>query len=63
MASLAERHQRGGKAPEIIRRHMLEVDEPNIRQVIPGAVYAQVLVHKADIRNIERIEWISSVGE
>jgi pantothenate kinase len=63
MASLAERHERGGKTPETIKRHMREVDLPNVRQVMPSAAHAQVLVHKADARNIERIEWVTNSGE
>ena len=63
MASLAERHQRGGKTPETITRHMHEVDLPNVRRVMAGAAYAQVLVHKADAKNVERIEWFASLGE
>jgi len=57
VASLAERHQRGGKSPEVTTRHIRQVDLPNASRVVPSAARAQVLVHKADARTIDRIEW------
>ena len=63
MASLAERHRRGGKTPETITRHMRDVDLPNIERVAPGVDHAHLRVYKADVRNIERIEWITNLGE
>jgi pantothenate kinase len=57
MSSLMERHQRGGKTPEVTARQVREVDLPNARRVAPSAVYAHVLIHKADERYIDRVEW------
>jgi pantothenate kinase len=57
VASLAERHQRGGKTPDATARHIGAVDIPNARRVGPSAAHAQVLVHKADARRVDRIEW------
>jgi len=57
VASLTERHQRGGKTPEATARHVRTVDLPNIERVYPSAAYAQVLVHKKDARKVDRIEW------
>lgn len=59
IASLGERHRRGGKTPETITRHVHEVDLPNARRVAPSAAYAHVLVHKANDRSIERLEWLA----
>jgi pantothenate kinase len=57
VASLTERHQRGGKTPDATARHIDMVDIPNARRVGPSLAYAQVLVHKADARRIAHIEW------
>jgi pantothenate kinase len=58
VANLTERHQRGGKTPEATARHIRAVDLPNARRVGPSVVHAQVLVHKADARRVDRIESI-----
>jgi pantothenate kinase len=57
VASLTERHQRGGKTPDAAARHIDAVDIPNARRVGLSLSDAQVLVHKADARRIDRIEW------
>jgi pantothenate kinase len=57
VASLTERHQRGGKTPDATARHISAVDIPNAGRVGPSLAYAQVLVHKADARRVDRIEW------
>jgi pantothenate kinase len=57
VASLTERHQRGGKTSEAAARHIDAVDLPNARRVASSVVHAQVLVHKADARRVDRIEW------
>jgi pantothenate kinase len=57
VANLQERHRRGGKTPETIERHMREVDLPNARRVAPSMAHAHLVVHKADGRRIDRIEW------
>jgi pantothenate kinase len=53
---LRERHLRGGKTPAAIDRQISEIDLPNAERVAPGVAYAQVVVHKADVRRIDRIE-------
>jgi pantothenate kinase len=60
ISSLTERHLRGGKSLEITAQQVREVDLPNARRVAPSAVYAQVLIHKADARHIDRVEWAYS---
>ena len=55
---LRERHLRGGKTPEATERYIREVDLPNARRVGPSSVHAQAFVHKADVRRIDRIEWV-----
>jgi pantothenate kinase len=57
VANLRERHRRGGKRPETIERHMREVDLPNARRVAPSLAHAHLVIHKADGRRIDRIEW------
>jgi pantothenate kinase len=57
VASLTERHQRGGKTPDATARHISAVDIPNAGRVGPSLAYAQVLVYKADARRVDRIEW------
>jgi pantothenate kinase len=57
VANLMERHQRGGKTPEATARHIHAVDLPNAGRVGPSVAFAQVLVHKADARRVDRIEW------
>jgi pantothenate kinase len=57
VASLTERHLRGGKTPDATARHIGAVDIPNAGRVGPSLAYAQVLVHKADARRVDRIEW------
>jgi pantothenate kinase len=57
VASLTERHQRGGKTPDATVRHIGAVDIPNAGRVGPSLAYAQVLIHKANARRIDRIEW------
>lgn len=56
---LRERHRRGGKPAEVTEQHMQRVDLPNIKRVLPGAARAHLLVHKADVRRIERFEWVA----
>lgn len=58
---LRERHLRGGKSPEATEHQMRTVDLPNAKRVAPSAAHAQLLVHKADVRRIERIEWVASL--
>ena len=53
---LRERHLRGGKSPEFVEEHMREVDLPNIERVLNHSGPADVVVHKADSRRIERVE-------
>ncbi|MDH7485699.1 MAG: nucleoside/nucleotide kinase family protein [Anaerolineae bacterium] len=55
---LRERHRRGGKSAEVTEQHMQRVDLPNIERVLPSAARAHLLVHKADVRHIERLEWV-----
>jgi len=57
LEGLRERQLRGGKSPEAVAQWLQAVDLPNIERVTPGAAHAQVLVHKADVRRIERLEW------
>ncbi len=57
VASLTERHQRGGKTPEATARQVRVVDLPNAERVCPGVAHAQVLVHKKDARRVDRIVW------
>ena len=56
LEGLRERHLRGGKPAEGTEQHMRRVDVPNIGRVVNSAAQAQVLVHKSDVRRIERIE-------
>ena len=58
---LRERHLRGGKTPEATEHQMRTVDLPNAKRVAPSAAHAQVLVHKADVQRIERVEWVASL--
>ena len=57
LEGLQERQLRGGKSPDAVAQWLQAVDLPNIERVAPGAAHAQVLVHKADVRTIERVEW------
>ena len=57
VASLTERHRRGGKPPEATVRHIRAVDLPNAGRVASSVAHAQVLVHKEDARTVDRIEW------
>jgi pantothenate kinase len=54
---LRERHLRGGRTLEAAERQIHEIDLPNAARVASGAAHAHVLVHKADVRSIARIEW------
>jgi pantothenate kinase len=54
--SLMERHLRGGKMSSAAERQVQEVDLANAQRVGPSVVHAQVLVHKADARFIERVD-------
>lgn len=56
---LRERHLRGGKTLVATEHQIRDVDLPNARRVGPSAVHAQVLVHKASTRRVERIEWLA----
>ena len=56
LEGLRERQLRGGKSPEAVAQWLQAVDLPNIERVMPGAAFADVLVHKADVRTIERLE-------
>ena len=53
---LRERHLRGGKSLAATERQVYQIDLPNSRRVASGAAYAHVLVHKADVRRVDRIE-------
>jgi hypothetical protein len=53
---LMERHVRGGKTWSAAERQVQEVDLANAQRVGPSVVHAQVLVHKADARFIERVD-------
>jgi pantothenate kinase len=57
VASLTERHQRGGKTLEATARQVRAVDLPNTERVCPSAAHAQAIVHKKDARTVDRIEW------
>lgn len=57
VASLTERHQRGGKTPEATARQVRAVDLPNAERVRSSVAHAQVLVHKKDAWTVDRIEW------
>ncbi len=57
VASLTERHQRGGKTPEATARQVRAVDLPNAERVCPSVAHAQAIVHKKDARTVDRIEW------
>jgi pantothenate kinase len=57
MASLTERHRRGGKTPEVTARHIRAVDLPNAVRVASSVDQAQVVVYKADVQTIDRVEW------
>lgn len=61
ISGLMERHRRGGKTLEAIARQIREVDLPNAARVGPSAAYAQVIVHKANTRHIDRIEWLTTL--
>jgi len=61
MDGLKERHLRGGKTLAATERQIREVDLPNARRVGPSVVHAQVLVHKASTRRIDRIEWLTTL--
>ena len=58
MDGLRERHLRGGKTPAQAERQIRQVDLPNARQVASSVVHAQVLVHKANARRIDRMEQV-----
>jgi putative kinase len=58
LSGLRQRHLRGGKPPEIVERHLTEVDLPNIRRVLRGSASADVTVHKDDSYRIARLEWM-----
>lgn len=55
---LRERHLRGGKDPETVEQHLQAVDLPNIELVINYSIRPDLIVHKADSRRIERMEWL-----
>jgi pantothenate kinase len=57
IANLRERHRRGGKTSETVARHIRQVDLPNATRVAHSADYAHIVVHKADARTIDRLEW------
>jgi len=57
IASLTERHRRGGKTPEVTARHIRAVDLPNAVRVASSVDQAQVVVYKTDARTIDRVEW------
>jgi len=57
IASLTERHRRGGKTPEATARQVRMVDLPNAERVGSSVAHAQVLVHKKDACTVDRIEW------
>jgi len=57
VASLTERHRRGGKTAQATARQVRMVDLPNAERVDPGVAHAQVLVHKKDASTVDRIEW------
>jgi len=57
LQALRQRHLRGGKPPDAIEAHMSAVDVPNARRVAARASCADVTIHKADVRRIERLEW------
>jgi pantothenate kinase len=57
LEGLRERQLRGGKSPEAVEEWLLSVDVPNIERVLPGVARADVVVHKADVRNIARVQW------
>jgi pantothenate kinase len=54
--SLMGRHLRGGKRRSAAERQVHEVDLANAERVGPSVLHAQVLVHKADARFIERVD-------
>lgn len=56
--ALAERHLRGGRTPDQVEKQLLKVDLPNAERVYARRVRPDLVVHKATIRRIERLEWI-----
>ena len=54
---LRERHLRGGRTLAATERQIRDIDLPNAARVASGATHAYVLVHKSDVRSIDRIEW------
>jgi pantothenate kinase len=60
---LRERHLRGGKTAAAVERQLRDVDLPNSRRVASGVAHAHVLVHKADVRRIDRVEWKRRQGQ
>jgi pantothenate kinase len=58
LEALRERHRRGGKRLALVEAHMRAVDLPNARRVATGALTADVIIHKSDVRHIRRLEWL-----
>jgi len=56
VAGLRERHLRGGRTAAYAERQIREVDLPNARRIGSSVHQAQVVVHKSDMRCIERVE-------
>jgi pantothenate kinase len=54
---LLERHLRGGKAADVVEKHIREVDLPNAQRVLSGSMPASIIVEKFDARLIQSIEW------
>lgn len=56
-AGLRERHLRGGKAADVVEKHIQMVDLPNARRVLFASAPASITVNKFDSRLIHSIEW------
>ena len=54
---LRQRHLRGGKDPAFVEKHMQMVDIPNIERVLNHSSKAQIVVEKANSRQIARITY------
>lgn len=58
--ALAERHLRGGKTPVEVEKQLMKVDLPDAARVYAHRARADLVIHKATIRRIERLEWFKA---
>jgi len=60
LEALRQRHLRGGKTVAATEQQIARVDLPNIANVLNNSIRPDVLIHKANSRRIERVEWLTA---